>query len=284
MNLPTLPLYVLYFFFYSAVGWLIESIYCSCGQRKLVNRGFLTGPLCPIYGSGAVALGLCLSPIKNSGLNPWAKFFIILFLGMIICDFVEFMTSVIMEKLFHARWWDYSNKPFNIQGRICLQHTMYWGLATVIFMYVIHPPVEELIAQIDSDIAYILLGFIFAAFIADLINAVRVALDVRKLMDKLHAINDAVQKHAETAKETIQQNVNKSVEVIANFTAELNEQADALQLQFNKFLKERNRKDKKSERPSRLAPSIKKKIKQELSDMKKSIDSLKDKSDKDNID
>lgn len=277
MNLPMLPLYVLYFFFYSAVGWLIESIYCSCGQQKLVNRGFLTGPLCPIYGSGAVALSLCLSPIKNSGLNPWAKFFIILFLGMIICDFVEFMTSVIMEKLFHARWWDYSNKPFNIQGRICLQHTTYWGLATVIFMYVIHPPVEELIAQIDSDIAYILLGFIFAAFIADLINAVRVALDVRKLMDKLHAINDAVQKHAEAAKETIQQNVNKSVEVIANFTAELNEQVDALQLQFNKFLKERNRKDKKSERPSRLAPGIKKKIKQELSDMKKSIDSLKDK-------
>lgn len=277
MNLPILPLYLLYFFFYSAAGWLVESIYCSIGQRKLVNRGFLTGPLCPIYGSGAVALSLCLSPIKHSALNPFAKFFVILLLGMIICDVVEFLTSVIMEKLFHARWWDYSNKPFNIQGRICLQHTMYWGLATVIFMYIIHPPVEEIISEIEPDIAYILLGFIFAAFVADLINAVRVALDIRKIMDKLHDINSAAQRYAENAKETIQQNLNKGVEAFASFTAELNEQADALQSQINKLLKERSRKSRKSEHLPRLSPNLKQKINQELSDMKKSIDSLKDK-------
>lgn len=282
MNLPMLPLYVLYFFFYSAAGWLIESIYCSCGQRKLVNRGFLTGPLCPIYGSGAVALSLCLSPIKHSDINPVAKFFIILFLGMVICDIVEFLTSVIMEKLFHARWWDYSNKPFNIQGRICLQHTMYWGLATVIFMYIIHPPVEEIISEIDADIAYILLGFIFAVFIADLINAVRVALDVRKIMDKLHAINDAVQKYAETAKETIQQNLNKGFEAFASFTADLNEQFDAVQAQFNKTLKKRSKKNKK-ERTKRISPNVRLRIDKEFSNMKKTIDGLINKSeDEDN--
>lgn len=130
----TIVTYVLYFFFYSAVGWLGESIYCSVGARKWVNRGFLKGPMCPIYGTGALAMAITLTPVKNLdirvpmfGHNVLITPLLVFIAGMVVCDIVEFITSVLMEKLFHARWWDYSNKKFNIQGRICLGHTFYWG-------------------------------------------------------------------------------------------------------------------------------------------------------------
>lgn len=273
MNLPMLPLYVLYFFFYSAVGWLVESIYCSCGERKLINRGFLTGPMCPIYGSGAVALSVCLSPIKRSPAIPeWAEFIITLFLGMIICDFVEFMTSLIMEKMFHARWWDYSNKPFNIQGRICLQHTAYWGLGTVVFMYVIHPPVEKLINMIPTKIAYIALGIILFVFVIDLINAVRVAADFRQLMDTLRTLTNTAKKHAENAKDMF----NKGGKHFADMTEEINNRADKLQQQFTEVLHEKISSMKKA-RFFNTSPNLKHKAEQEFSKLKSTVDELKDK-------
>ena len=123
----------------------MESIYCSLAKRKWINRGFLTGPMCPIYGTGAVAFLICLSPIKESCAVPSALKPILLFIvGIIVADIVEFITSVLMEKLFHARWWDYSDRKFNIQGRICLRNSLYWGIATLVFLYIVHPPVEEL--------------------------------------------------------------------------------------------------------------------------------------------
>lgn len=130
--------YVLYFFFYSFLGWVVETIYCSIGEKKFVNRGFLTGPLCPIYGTGAVVFGVCLMPFYNKfGYSKWYIILLVVLLGMLLADVVEFFTSLIMEKLFNARWWDYSNEKFNIQGRICLKHTLYWGLASGIFIYVV---------------------------------------------------------------------------------------------------------------------------------------------------
>ena len=140
--------YVLTFFLYSAVGWFFESCYCSVRPRKWVNRGFLYGPMCPIYGSGAVMLSLALGkfsklPIYRHGwyLTPVLTFL----LGALLADVLEFLTSLVMEKLFHARWWDYSQKKFNIQGRICLTHTLYWGGATLIFLYFIDPRVSALL-------------------------------------------------------------------------------------------------------------------------------------------
>lgn len=225
---PTIPLYVLYFFFYSAAGWLMESIYCSLAKRKWINRGFLTGPMCPIYGTGAVALLVCLSPIKDSYAIPSILKPVLLFIvGMIVADIVEFITSVLMEKLFHARWWDYSDRKFNIQGRICLRNSLYWGIATIVFFYIVHPPVEEIISMIPTNIVYIILGLIFAVFLADLINAVRTALDIRKLMDKMRSMKENIeQKMAE-----FQQSVSKRTEQSSwagDFSARLTETKEQL--------------------------------------------------------
>ena len=207
----------------------MESIYCSLAKRKWINRGFLTGPMCPIYGTGAVAFLICLSPIKESyAISPVLKPVLLFIVGIIVADIVEFITSVLMEKLFHARWWDYSDRKFNIQGRICLRNSLYWGIATLVFLYIVPPPVEEIISMIPANIVYIILGLIFSVFLADLINAVRTALDIRKLMDKMRSMKDTIeQKMAE-----FQQSVSKRTEQSSwagDFSARLTETKEQLE-------------------------------------------------------
>jgi len=193
-----------YFFMYSCVGWLIESIYCSVAAKKWVNRGFLTGPLCPIYGTGAVVLAVIVNPLKEylhsavpAGLPYYlAAMAAVIVAGMLLCDIVEFITSVLLEKLFHARWWDYSGKFLNIQGRICLMHTVYWGIATVAFLYVVHPLVNSVGKNITAKAIYLSLLIILAVFVVDLFNAVKNAMDVKKLMDKMRLLSDKVSRTA----------------------------------------------------------------------------------------
>ena len=174
--------YVLLFFFYSAGGWLLESIYCSIGEKRLINRGFLTGPLCPIYGTAALVMTILIyNPFKDRPL-------IIFLLGIVLCDIVEYITSYIMEKLFSARWWDYTYEFLNIGGRICLKHTLYWGIISVAFVRVLHPAVENLYAKLNGDYLIYILIAVLAVFTLDLINAVRKALDIRKLQIKLNSL------------------------------------------------------------------------------------------------
>ena len=177
--------YVLTFFTLSFIGWVVESAYCSLAKGKFVNRGFLTGPLCPIYGTGAVVFMVLLTPFSE-------RWYLVLLIGMVLADTVEYITSVLMEKLFHARWWDYSDKFLNINGRICLRHTCYWGIASLVYIYLFQPIYLKIYLQIPQRVRYIILGVIFFLFIIDLINAVKNAIDIRKFMNKLHAFSDSV--------------------------------------------------------------------------------------------
>ena len=110
--LKTVETYFLWLMIYSIIGWIYESTLCSITNKKLINRGFLNGPYCPIYGSGAILVILILGRIKNPVL--------LFFLGALVTCSLEYLTSYVMEKLFHARWWDYSQRKFNINGRVCL--------------------------------------------------------------------------------------------------------------------------------------------------------------------
>lgn len=196
--------HVFYFFLYSVIGWIGETIYCSLGEHKFINRGFLTGPLCPIYGSGATVFGVLLSPLYDKYGMTWYWVIIVIFLGMILADIVEFLTSLIMEKLFNARWWDYSNKKFNIQGRICLGHTMYWGAATFLFVYIVHPAVKGYISTImNPHQRNQILIMIFIVFAVDLFFAVKAATDVRKLITKINKLYDTVSETANHMKENV---------------------------------------------------------------------------------
>lgn len=180
MNVTT---YILYFFFYSAVGWLMESLACSGAQKRWINRGFLTGPMCPIYGTGAVALTVLLTPLRAHPL-------LVCMLGMVITDVVELITGILMEKLFHTRWWDYSNRKYNFMGHICLRNTLYWGIATLGFMYLVHPVISLFLGKIPMMAIRVIVAIILIIFVIDLIAAFKNAADLRKIKDTLKKLYD----------------------------------------------------------------------------------------------
>jgi len=132
MRFVKLEYYILLFFFMSMLGWLIEVAVKWIQYGRFINRGFLIGPYCPIYGVGAVLIVLLLSRFKADPFNVFA-------LTMLLCGTLEYATSYTMEKLFHARWWDYSQKRFNLNGRVCAQTLIPFGLLGLALVYWIAP-------------------------------------------------------------------------------------------------------------------------------------------------
>lgn len=239
--------YVLLFFLYSAIGWLIESLYCSIGQKRFINRGFLTGPMCPIYGTGALVMTLFLyNPFRD-------KPIMVFLLGMLLCDILEYAVSFLMELLFHARWWDYTYEFLNIKGRICLKHTVYWGLASVAFVYLVQPRMDSFITGLNPTVMnYILIG-IFIVFALDVIHAFRKALDIRNLIIKLNSMLDTVSSAFSTVKNSIEgtyntvaDNFNKGNEKISEVQNELIAQVEDLFHQFELRFSFANKNDKNS--------------------------------------
>lgn len=130
--------YFLLFLIYSFIGWLIEVIGKLIEKHKFVNRGFLIGPICPIYGHGCILMILTLSRYKD---NPLTLFIYAIF----ICSLLEYFTSYFMEKIFKARWWDYSTKRFNLNGRICAETMIPFGILGTLVICVINPIFEYLL-------------------------------------------------------------------------------------------------------------------------------------------
>ena len=185
--------YFIYFYLYSFVGWFFESCYCSLRPKKWVNRGFMRGPICPIYGTGALVILIALVPLRSLTENLYVNEAVIFVAGMILCDAVEFMTSLIMEKLFNARWWDYSEQPFNLHGRICLTHTLYWGTCSCLFLYVLHPLVDVyFVSQVNFESRKLLVYIITTVFVIDVINTIINALGIREYFVKFKELSDDI--------------------------------------------------------------------------------------------
>lgn len=157
-----LSLCFILFMIYSFIGWIMEIIFTLFKDKTLVNRGFLMGPYCPIYGSGCVLIILLLKKYVN---DP-----IVLFvMSMVICSVLEYIVSYILEKLFKARWWDYSDRKFNINGRICLETLVPFGLLGCLLMYVINPFISNLLLKIPSNVLSIVAVILFILFVIDCI-------------------------------------------------------------------------------------------------------------------
>ena len=165
----------LWFFLYSLLGWIYETTLCSISQRKFVNRGFLNGPYCPIYGAGALLVILLFGKMTN----PFELFIC----SAVVTCALEYLTSYGMEKLFHAKWWDYSSRRFNLHGRICLEGAFVFGLLSVLVVQFLHPFVREMTALIPAPIRYGLAGTIAAAMLCDLWVTVRAMADFQKKLD-----------------------------------------------------------------------------------------------------
>ena len=197
--LDTIVNYVFMFFFFSAVGWTVECTYRSLGEKRVINSGFNHGPLCPIYGTGMLVLNVCLMPLSQ----PVEKrFWLVILIGMLLCDTVEYMTSYLMEKLFHARWWDYSNNFMNLHGRICLKHTIYWAIFSVIYVYVIAPLYDFVIGFIPQNVRFWAVVVILIVFSVDLFLTVKAAIDIQNLMMKLEKLKQSALALPETIRGT----------------------------------------------------------------------------------
>ena len=137
---------ILYFFIYSFLGWSLEVVYAMYIQRTFVNRGFLFGPICPIYGFGALIL---IGSLRNIKGNRILKFII----AIIAFSVFEYIASYILEVLFNQRWWDYSNDILNLQGRISLLYSLVWGILGILFTEKLHPFVRKKVEKVSSLIS-----------------------------------------------------------------------------------------------------------------------------------
>lgn len=155
-----LSFYFMLFMIYSFIGWILEIIYTYVKEKKIINRGFLIGPYCPIYGTGCILIILLLKRYLS---DP-----IVLFvMAIVICSLLEYITSYVMERIFKARWWDYSDNKFNINGRICLETLIPFGILGCIIMYVINPIISNLLLIIPPKVLVVLSVFIVILFILD---------------------------------------------------------------------------------------------------------------------
>lgn len=248
--------YIFYFFFYSFIGWFFESCYCSIRPKKWVNRGFLRGPICPIYGTGGLVMMVCLLPLRHITKYLYLNELLIFIAGAVLCDIVEFMTSYIMEKLFNARWWDYSNKKFNIQGRICLTHTFYWGTCSCLFVFILEPIMNYYIVGQVSESSRNILTYIFlTVFAFDLLDTVIHALGIRKISSKFLKLSEEISEFAIEVYSTVG---GKSENESEAMKKELNDKFDDLRENYDKFKNDlKNVKGKSKTRLFKAFPFLK---------------------------
>ncbi|HPU62711.1 MAG TPA: cardiolipin synthase [Mobilitalea sp.] len=186
--------YIFYLFFiYSFIGWIYESTYVSVKKKAFINRGFLNGPVIPIYGTGALLFYLALWQTKDNILHTF-------FMGALLATVLEYLTSLIMEALFHTKWWDYSRYRFNIKGRICLVASVLWGFFSILMLRVIHPKIDLIIYKIPRNMGEIL-GYIIAAiFLADFIVTVISTVKFDRLLDRVHKLRQELMDYIRTSR------------------------------------------------------------------------------------
>ncbi len=155
---------------------------CSIPAKKFVDRGFLIGPYCPIYGFGALSIILLLKRY----MNDYVVFFV---MSIIVCSVLEYLTSFFMEKIFKARWWDYSNKKFNINGRICLINSIAFGVVATVIMYFVNPEINMIISKIPEDTLQIISIILFVIFAVDYVVSSKLMLSFKDTLSKVKLDN-----------------------------------------------------------------------------------------------
>ena len=158
-----------YFIIYSFLGWIMESIVRSVSEKKIINTGFLKGPVCPIYGIGAIIMLLFLERYQN-------KPILLFFIAIIVLTTWEYLVGVLLEKIFHTKYWDYSEQKFNFQGRISLAYSIAWGIIGTIFVEKIHPflkkQLEKLTIKIPHKVQVILLNVFLVIILIDFVMSI----------------------------------------------------------------------------------------------------------------
>ncbi len=183
---------LLLFTAYSFLGWVCESVLCSVLARKWINRGFLNGPVCPVYGFGALLVAGCLSPLRSHAL--------LLFLAATgLTSALEYLTGLALETLFHARYWDYSDRRFNLQGRVCLLNSLAFGLLGSGVVLFLHPFLLGLAAAVPAAALPFLAGGLLLVFLLDTALTVNAVYNLNGKLDELQKILDDLRGRAQSA-------------------------------------------------------------------------------------
>ena len=175
----------LFFLVYAVIGWITEVVYQAISKGIVVNRGFLNGPICPIYGFGSLFVILLVKALglDHSSFTSDLKVFL---LGMLLSTMLELVGGYALLKIFHARWWDYTSKPFNYHGYICLEFSIIWGLGILVVVRRIQPFVEAVFGDLGTSIfGIILLLIAYIAFISDFAVSVLITLGLNKRITRL---------------------------------------------------------------------------------------------------
>ncbi len=170
-----------FFLLYSFLGWVLEVVYHVISIGKVINRGFLNGPVCPIYGFGMLAVLLILHPFSDNLLLLYVG-------GTIFATLIELVGGFILFKLFNMRWWDYSEEPFNLGGYICLKFSLAWGFCIIFAMKVVHPVVEMNVSLLDGVVGHILVLILWIIFFVDFVITVLTVMELNKDLEEINKI------------------------------------------------------------------------------------------------
>lgn len=174
---------ILYFFVYGFLGWCTEVIFAAFKQHRFVNRGFLNGPICPIYGVGVTLVIACLEAFQSNLLLLYIS-------SVILVTVLEGVTGWAMDKLFHNKWWDYSKLPFNIGGYVCLLFSLIWGVACVFIVYFIHPLIHQVLSLIPHTAGIALIAILGIALLSDMIVTTSAIVKFNQYLERLKHITD----------------------------------------------------------------------------------------------
>ncbi len=230
-------IYFLLFITYAFSGWCIEVIGKLIQYKRFINRGFLIGPYCPIYGVGALLITFLLKKYTN---DPIALFV----MAIVVCGTLEYLTSYFMEKIFHARWWDYSQRKFNINGRVCLNTIIPFGLLGMFIMYVSNPFLLEKFETLPETVLNILFWTLLVIYLADNIVSTNVisyvgktTKEIGKDLDNTEEITKKV-KEILTKKSGLYRRLLKAYPAIQSIKVKIKEKQDEIKKQVEQQKKE----------------------------------------------
>lgn len=179
--------YFAFFIVYAFLGWVLEVVYAAVKSGKFVNRGFLLGPVCPIYGFGAVVVIVALAPVKDNKL-------VLFVCSVLLASGIELIGGWLLDKIFSQRWWDYSHRPFNIGGYVCLMFSLMWGVCCIFLVDYIHPVVVKMLTVLPRLLVVVMLAFAYAMLLVDTIVTVMHILKLNKQLKRLNAITQKIRK------------------------------------------------------------------------------------------
>lgn len=175
-----------WFWIYGILGWIVESIYMSFCNKKLTNRGFIHGPICPIYGVGALTVYFILRPVSGN-------YFILYFCGAILATTLEYATALLMQKIFGCIWWDYNDKPFNYKGILCLESTIAWGFYTIFLFLFLQKWVQGIVRLYPRSIGKWFVIGISIYYLIDFSISLIGAIDLNAKLKKLSVLLEELQ-------------------------------------------------------------------------------------------